>query len=1071
MAKKNIFDSINHKEVIQGPQGEEGPMGPRGPMGLMGLKGDKGDKGDTGPQGPKGDKGDRGERGFQGPRGFEGPRGPQGEQGDTGPQGPQGERGLPGFNGRDANKIDFIKKETMPDGSQHLVIVMDDGVVFDIGNVKGDKGQAGKDGLPGARGFRGLNGIGVPNGGTTGQFLKKSSNADGDTEWATSSATVTSLDDVGDVTVTAIASGELLKWNGTAWINNTLAEAGISATGHTHTLSEITDAGTLAGLNAVADIDDITNVVITTPADNEVLAWDTGSSKWINQTAAEAGLAAASHSHAASDITSGTFDNARISQSSVTQHQAALTITESQISDLGNYALAGANTDITSVYLNNTGLKIKDTNASHGLSIVPGSDLSVDRVLTVTTGDADRTLTIGGSTTLNGGTHSGTNTGDQDLSGYVPYTGASGNVNLGTNSLYVHSVLGDATDGLLLKSNNGTLVGTLGPANTTNVTWTGNHNYDAATADTIASFGASKTLTSLSTATYPSLTELSYVKGVTSAIQTQINGKQASSARLTDIAALAVTDGNIIVGNGSTWVAESGATARTSLGLGSTDSPTFTGTVTINGNASTGGGIVLGEDTDNGSHTVTLKANSSIGASFTLVLPADDGAPDEVLKTDGSGNLSWTAMSGGITAPGTTVVGEIAVFGDITGDSLDNSTLILADDSGNSQLTLAPSTSAYGLQLGNNGSTSVLQIYDTGFTVGNNSFNTNIYAYDPGTPGLEEIGLIAGTNKIEINPAAKAGYIRLTAADSQFTGNLEVVGSLKLSDTNDTHFLSVVPGSNLTANRTLTVTTGDADRTLTLNSDATISGTNTGDQTSVTGNAGTATALQTARAIYGNNFDGTAALTQIIASTYGGTGNGFTKFSGPTTSEKTFTLPNSNATICYAGANTIWIPAGAMIAATTNGATAAQIEMATNKNQRKVMTFVDAATKYAHATVAMPKSWNNGTVTAVFYWTANSTSTNSVVWGVDAVAVGDGDALDVAFGTAQTVTDANGASAYTTRVSAATSAITVGGTPATGDEVEFRFYREGGNGSDNLAVDALLLGVKLTYTTNAGNDD
>ena len=76
-----------------------------------------------------------------------------------------------------------------------------------------------------------------------------------------------------------------------------------------------------------------------------------------------------------------------------------------------------------------------------------------------------------------------------------------------------------------------------------------------------------------------------------------------------------------------------------------------------------------------------------------------------------------------------------------------------------------------------------------------------------------------------------------------------------------------------------------------------LSGTNTGDQTSVSGNAGTATALQTARAIYGNNFDGTAALTQVIASTYGGTGNGFTKFSGPATAEKTFTLPNASATV------------------------------------------------------------------------------------------------------------------------------------------------------------------------------
>jgi microcystin-dependent protein len=43
---------------------------------------------------------------------------------------------------------------------------------------------------------------------------------------------------------------------------------------------------------------------------------------------------------------------------------------------------------------------------------------------------------------------------------------------------------------------------------------------------------------------------------------------QAWDANLDQIAALAVTDGNIIVGNGSAWVAESGATVRTSLGLG-----------------------------------------------------------------------------------------------------------------------------------------------------------------------------------------------------------------------------------------------------------------------------------------------------------------------------------------------------------------------------------------------------------------------------------------------------------------------------------------------------------------------
>jgi len=65
---------------------------------------------------------------------------------------------------------------------------------------------------------------------------------------------------------------------------------------------------------------------------------------------------------------------------------------------------------------------------------------------------------------------------------------------------------------------------------------------------------------------------------------------------------------------------------------------------------------------------------------------------------------------------------------------------------------------------------------------------------------------------------------------------------------------------------------------------------------------GSAATLTTARAIYGNNFDGSAALTQIIASTYGGTGNGFTKFSGATTAERTYTLPDATATILTSNA-------------------------------------------------------------------------------------------------------------------------------------------------------------------------
>ena len=52
---------------------------------------------------------------------------------------------------------------------------------------------------------------------------------------------------------------------------------------------------------------------------------------------------------------------------------------------------------------------------------------------------------------------------------------------------------------------------------------------DGLTASEIVGTDASKNLVSLAVATYPSLTELAYVKGVTSAIQTQI-GNKANSA-------------------------------------------------------------------------------------------------------------------------------------------------------------------------------------------------------------------------------------------------------------------------------------------------------------------------------------------------------------------------------------------------------------------------------------------------------------------------------------------------------------------------------------------------------------
>jgi len=102
-------------------------------------------------------------------------------------------------------------------------------------------------------------------------------------------------------------------------------------------------------------------------------------------------------------------------------------------------------------------------------------------------------------------------------------------------------------------------------------------------------------------------------------------GAQPLDSGLTDIAALAVTDNNVIVGNGTNWVAESGATARTSLGLTiGTDIPSPTGTgasgtwgISVTGNAATvtNGVVTTGSYAD--PSWITSLAGSKITGQIT----------------------------------------------------------------------------------------------------------------------------------------------------------------------------------------------------------------------------------------------------------------------------------------------------------------------------------------------------------------------------------------------------------------------------------------------------------------------
>ncbi len=161
------------------------------------------------------------------------------------------------------------------------------------------------------------------------------------------------------------------------------------------------------------------------------------------------------------------------------------------------------------------------------------------------------------------------------------------------------------------------------------------------------------------------------------------------------------------------------------------------------------------------------------------------------------------------------------------------------------------------------------------------------------------------------------------------------------------------------------------------------------------------------------------------------------------------------------------IPAGAMAPRATNGAESGSQELATNDINLDFFDFDAATDEAVQVAFMMPDEWDRLNVKFKFIWKDAATAgSGNVVWGARAVATSNDDPLDTAFGTSQTVTDGfiTSGDNHTTP---ATSAVTVGGTPALGDLVVFEFYRDADDAADTYTQDARLIGVAMQYKESA----
>lgn len=458
----------------------------------------------------------------------------------------------------------------------------------------------------------------------------------------------------------------------------------------------------ITGLN----LNQVGDVTITTPADNELLAYDTTSGEWINQTPTEAGFAAVATSGAYSDL--------------------------SGAPSLATVATSGDHSDLN---LDDGTNPHGTTQADVGLGNVENTALSIwagsANITTLGTigtgtweGDAiDKTYLDSSVVDYTGTpannqvavfTNAGTIEGDSNLSwngSQLDITGRSVFAYSGTSNAFTitNTGTGSSNVGLTVTSTNpdDTTLGISGQE-TGRGTFKVTHNYTGTSDASASAISILLGGTSAGTAAQGIFLDTTAGQPTTGDL---LNLRNDGVDQLTlSSAGVLTTAGNII--SGGFFRSNNGLTNNSS-GNNSAVKTTTTGTI-IDRNVSGSTGVVLQVEQDNAGGTQPLiralqEATEKFQVDYdgvvrinnTYTLPTTAGSDGQVLTSDGAGGTAWeSAGSGsGDVVAGSPVLNTFAIWSNVSSKEITGSELY---SDGNNNVGIGKSTMNYKLDVAGN---------------------------------------------------------------------------------------------------------------------------------------------------------------------------------------------------------------------------------------------------------------------------------------------------------------------------------------------------------------------------------